>query len=264
MLRFYLEVARTTFRRQVIYRWANIAGLLTNIFFGSIFSYVIIALYHARSSVTGYVALDILRYTWLVQAMVMVVTQFSWFELMMTIRSGDVVSDLSKPCDFCWYWFSREVGRSAYYLVYRAIPTYIAGALLFGLGAPGGWQNWLMYGLMLPLSVLLGIGYRFLYNIVAFWMVEARAMVVLAANLALFFTGSFIPIPFFPAWLRVLTEWLPFNGLMNLPVEILLGKIAGSTMWLDIGIQVCWVIVFVLSARMLTRMATQHVIVQGG
>ena len=182
----------------------------------------------------------------------------------MTICSGDVVSDLSKPCDFCWYWFSREIGRSAYYLIYRAIPTYIAGALLFGLGTPGEWRNWLMYGLMLPLSVLLGIGYRFLYNIVAFWMVEARALVTLATTLALFFTGSFIPIPFFPAWLRVLTAWLPFNGLMNLPVEILLGKIAGSEMWLDIGIQVCWGIVFILTARMLTRVATQRVIVQGG
>jgi ABC-2 type transport system permease protein len=121
-----------------------------------------------------------------------------------------------------------------------------------------------MYGLLLPLSVLLGIGYRFIYNIVAFWLVEARAMVVLAASLALFFTGSFIPIPFFPVWLRVLTEWLPFNGLMNLPVEILLGKIAGRAMWLDIGIQAYWCMVLILSARMLTRVATQRVIVQGG
>ena len=48
MLRFYIEVAHTAFRRQLIYRWANLAGLLTNIFFGAIFSYVMIALFHAR------------------------------------------------------------------------------------------------------------------------------------------------------------------------------------------------------------------------
>ena len=47
MLRFYIEVARTAFRRQLIYRWANLAGLLTNTFFGAVFSYVIIALYSA-------------------------------------------------------------------------------------------------------------------------------------------------------------------------------------------------------------------------
>ena len=41
MLLFYIEEARTAFRRQLIYRWANLAGLLTNAFFGSIFSYVL-------------------------------------------------------------------------------------------------------------------------------------------------------------------------------------------------------------------------------
>src|SRR5450755_3876321 len=78
MLRFYIEVARTAFRRQLIYRWANLAGLLTNAFFGAVFSYVIIALYSARPVVAGYNVKDTLSYTWLVQAMIMVVLPFSW------------------------------------------------------------------------------------------------------------------------------------------------------------------------------------------
>jgi ABC-2 type transport system permease protein len=53
MMRFYIEVARTAFRRQLIYRWANLAGLLTNAFFGAVFSYVIIALYFARPVVSA-------------------------------------------------------------------------------------------------------------------------------------------------------------------------------------------------------------------
>src|SRR5437773_12551225 len=97
MLRFYLEVARTAFRRQLIYRWANLAGLLTNIFFGSIFSYVVIALFAVRPHVVGYDVRDTLRYTWLVQSIVMIVLTFGWYDLMLTIRSGAVISDLSKP-----------------------------------------------------------------------------------------------------------------------------------------------------------------------
>ena len=46
---------------------------------------------------------------------------------------GEVVSDLSKPSDFFWYWFSRESGRNVYYLLFRCIPTYLAGMLLFGI-----------------------------------------------------------------------------------------------------------------------------------
>ena len=48
MLRFYVEVARSSFRRLLIYRWANLAGMAANVFFGIIFCYVYIALFRAR------------------------------------------------------------------------------------------------------------------------------------------------------------------------------------------------------------------------
>lgn len=264
MLRFYIEVARTAFRRQLIYRWTNIAGLLTNIFFGAIFSYLIIALYHARSSAGGYNVRDALSYTWLIQAIIMIVLPFGWYDLMYTIRSGEVVSDLSKPCDFYWYWFSREIGRNCYFLLFRSIPIYVAGILLFGVSLPPDWRSWLACILVLVPGTMLGIAYRFLYNIVAFWIVEARAVAVLAATIALFFTGSYVPLPFFPTWLRTLADWLPFPGLMNLPTEVFLGKLDGQTFLLDFGRQVFWLIVFTLFVRWLSSIATKRVVVQGG
>lgn len=264
MWRFYCEVARTAYRRQLIYRWANIAGLLTNVFFGIVFSYVIIALYHARPVVTGYNVQDALRYTWLVQAMIMVVLPFGWFDLMLTIRSGEVVTDLSKPCDFYWYWFSREVGRSLYYTFFRFLPTYLAGALLFGFGLPGDWRSWLAYTVAFTLGAMTGIAYRFLYNVIAFWVIEARAMVTLAAVVALFFTGSYIPLPFFPTWLRSIADWLPFNGLMNIPVEICLGKLSGPLLWLAFSRQIFWLILLTLIVRGITSLASRRVVVQGG
>jgi ABC-2 type transport system permease protein len=264
VLRFYFEAARAIFRRQLMYRWANIAGLLTNTFFCIIFSSVVIALYHARPVVADYHVRDTLRYTWLVQSLIMVVSPFSWIELMQSIRTGDVVTDLSKPCDFCWYWFSREWGHSLYYLLYRGIPVYVAGMLLFGIGLPTSFSSWLAFVAFLPVSISLGIVFRFLYNVVAFWIIEARAMVSFSVNTALFLTGSFMPVPFFPAWLRNLIPWLPFNGFMNLPVEMLLSGTPGGVLWLQGGIQVIWLIVLVCIARMLTAAATRRVVVQGG
>jgi ABC-2 type transport system permease protein len=264
MLRFYLEVARTAFKRQLIYRWANLAGLLTNIFFGSIFSYVILALFHARPVVAGYTVQDTLRYTWLRQAMIMAVLPFGWFDLMLTIRSGEVIADLSKPCDFYWYWFSREMGRNGYYLLFRGVPTYLAGMLLFGIGAPGEWHSWLGYALALPLGAMSGIAYRFLYNLMAFWITEARALAVLAQIVAFFFTGTYIPIPFFPAWLRVIVDWLPFAGLMNLPAEIFLGKVAGPLVGFELGRQIFWLVALTLVVYQLVAVAFRRVTIQGG
>ncbi|WP_165423226.1 ABC transporter permease [Ktedonosporobacter rubrisoli] len=264
MLLFYVEVARTAFRRQLIYRWANLAGLITNIFFGVVFSFVYIGLYQARPLVAGYDVHDTLRYSWLVQSMIMVILPFGWRDLMLTIRTGEVVSDLSKPCDFCWYWFSREVGRSLYYLLCRCIPIYIAGMLLFGIGVPGELFSWLAYGLALPLGALLGIAYRMLYNIGAFWLIEARAVGTMAEVVGLFFAGSYVPIPLLPLWLRGIVEWLPFSGLLNLPVQVLLGKLSGSELYFALARQLFWVIALVLLLRLLVSVATRRVVSQGG
>lgn len=262
--RFYLEVARTAFRRQLIYRWANLAGLMTNIFFGAIFSYVIIGLFHARPSVNGYNVLDTLRYTWLVQSMIMIVLTFGWFDLMLTIRTGAVIADMSKPCDFYWYWFSRECGRDLYYLIYRSIPTYIGGMLLFSLGIPGNWRYWPAFLLSLALGSCFGIAYRVLYNAIAFWFLEARGIGTMLVVIALFFTGSYVPIPLFPHWLLVITQWLPFNALLNVPVEILLNNVSTGTIAFELARQFGWVIIFTLLVRLVIKRAARRVIVQGG
>ncbi len=262
--RFYPEVARTAFRRQLIYRWANLAGLAANAFFGVVLSYVYLALYRSRASVSGFGALDTLRYLWLMQAITMVVLTFGWYDLLLTIRSGDVIADLSKPCDFFWYWFSREAGRSAYYLLFRAVPTYALGALLFGLGLPGGPTRWLALALTLLGGTALGITFRFLTNIAAFWLVEGRAAAGLLHTVALFCAGSYLPVAFFPPWLRAIADWLPFGGMLNVTGEVFTGRLAGAALLLALARQALWIVALIALARALTAAATRRVVVQGG
>ncbi len=262
--RFYLHVALTAYRRQLVYRWANLAGLATNIFFGAIVSYVYIALFGARASTNGYDLRETLRYIWLVQSLIMVVLPFGWFDLMLSIRSGEVISDLAKPCDFVWYWFSREAGRDVYYLVFRTLPTYAAGMLLFGIGAPTAWQTWLTFASALALAAALGIAFRFLYNVIAFWLLEARAFGGFAQMLALFFGGSYVPVVFFPSWLKTLTAWAPFGAMFNTPAQILGGKLAGDELPLALVAQIAWIVAITLACRTLMALAFRRVVAQGG
>ncbi|MFI5272550.1 MAG: ABC transporter permease [Ktedonobacterales bacterium] len=263
-MRFYAEVARTAFRRLLIYRWANLAGLATNIFFGAIFCYVYIALFRARGSAGGYDLRDTLRYLWLVQAMMMTVLRFSWYDLMLTIRSGEVIADLSKPCDFTWYWFSREFGSSAYYLLFRGVPTYLAGMLLFGIGLPATAATWPLFALTLALGTALGVAFRFLSNVVAFWILEARAVAGMASVLAAFFGGSYVPLVFLPGWLRTVALLTPFSGMLNVPAETFMGKLTGTALLAALLQQAIWLVALTLMARGLTAAAARHVVVQGG
>jgi len=262
--RFYVEVARAAFRRQLVYRWTNLAGLATNIFFGAVMSYVMVALFRGRHLTAGYSVEDALRYIWLVQALIMVVVPFGWTDLMLTIRSGDVVADLTKPCDFYWYWFSREAGRDGYYFLFRTVPIYLGGMVLFGLGLPGSWGCLLWAGICLVIGAALGIAYRFLYNIVAFWILEARAMVTMGQVIATFFSGSYIPIAFMPLWLKSVVVWLPFNGMMNVTAEAFTGKLLGGALVFEILRQLGWLAVLTAIARTVAAIARRRVIIQGG
>ena len=262
--RFYFEVARAAFRRQLVYRWTNLAGLATNIFFGAVFSYVMLALFRGQQLTAGYSVEDALRYVWLVQALIMVVVPFGWTDLMLTIRSGDVVADLTKPCDFYWYWFSREVGRDGFYFIFRTVPIYLGGMLLFGFGVPSSWGTWLDGAIFLVIGAALGIAFRFLYNIVSFWIIEARAMVTMGQVIATFFSGSYIPIAFMPLWLRGVVVWLPFNGMMNVTAEIFSGKLLGGALAFEFLRQMGWLIVLTMIARVTAASARRRVVLQGG
>jgi ABC-2 type transport system permease protein len=257
-------VARTACRRQLIYRWANLAGLCTNAFFAAIGSYVVVALFQVRTSAGGYHLAETVQYIWLLQALTMPILPFGWMDLMLTIRTGDVVSDLSKPCDFYWYWAGREIGRSLYFVAFRTVPTYLLGMLLFGVGLPAQWDRWLPFVASFILGASLGIAYRFLYNIAAFWVVEARAVATMAHQVALFCTGMIIPVAFFPPWLRSITDWLPFNALMNLPAEFFLGKVPGNRLAFELLRQAAWVLILTLIARWTATRAARRVVVQGG
>lgn len=264
MLRFYFEVARTAYRRQLIYRWANLAGLCTNVFFGIIMSSVMIALYHARPVTAGYNLRDALSYIWVAQALIMVVLPFGWQDLMLTIRTGEVVTDLSKPCDFFFFWFSRELGRAVYYFLFRGLPTYLAGFLIFGLEIGAGWFTWSAFLICLALGAMSGVVFRVTLNLVAFWLIEARAVIVLGLAVAQFFTGSYLPVVFFPAWLYILTNWLPFSGMINVPTQAFLGKLTGGPLLLNILLQLGWLLLLVLVVRQITAIATRRVVIQGG
>lgn len=264
MLRFYFEVARTAYRRQLIYRWANLAGLCANVFFAIVMSSIMIALYRVRPVTAGYNLQDVLSYIWSSQALIMVVLPFGWQDLMLTIRTGEVVTDLSKPCDFFFYWCSRELGRAVYYFIFRCLPTYLAGLPFFGLEYGAGWSAWLLFFLSLALGAMSGVVFRVLLNLVAFWILEARAVITLGITLAQFCTGNYLPVAFFPTWLYAIVTWLPFNGMINAPAQVFLGKLSNFPLLLELVLQAGWLLILIVIVRMIVAIATRRVVVQGG
>jgi ABC-2 type transport system permease protein len=263
-VRLYWEIALRAFQRQLAYRTANLAGLVTNSAFGYLRAIVFLTVYQGRSSVGSYDLPGVITYMWITQALIMVVVMWNWWDVEETIRTGDVVGDLAKPFSFTGFWLSRDYGRAGYSLLFRCLPILVVAQLTFGLRWPTRPLTWLAFAASVFLAVTLSFAWRFILNLTAFWTTDARGLgnvLIIAVTLL---SGLLIPLPYFPPTIRAILLALPFAGLLQTPADIFLERLPGSDLLAALAQQLAWTIAFFLAAHLVLRQAEQKVVVQGG
>jgi len=271
LLALYAALVRLAFRRQLAYRTANLAGLLTNAFFGLLRASLFIALFtssgtQTTASISGYDLQMAASYTWVTQALIMVVNLWNWWDIETTIRTGDVVTDLARPFSYLGYWLARDYGRAAYFALFRGLPGLLFGQLTFqaGLRWPEGPVAWLLLLLSLSLAIAISFAWRFLLNISAFWTTDARGAGGLYGALVLFLGGFVVPLRFFPDWLQPLLFSLPFAGIIQIPTDIFVGRLGGLAALEALATQALWALLLLGLAQLTVVFAVRRVSVQGG
>jgi ABC-2 type transport system permease protein len=265
-VRLYYEVAKRSFARQGVYRSANFAGLATNSFFGIMRTYLFIALYASAGAAVqaGWTLDDAITFVWVAQALIMPIFIWGWWEIALTIRSGDVVSDLSKPFDYYSFWLAQDAGRAIFHVLFRAIPTLAVGVLLFDARLLDDPLRWLAFLLSGALAIWISFGLRFLSNISTFWFLDYRGVGLLLMFMNSFFAGLLVPLNYWPDWARPIAEALPFAGMIQAPVDVYLGKATGMELLGLFLFQFTWGAGLMLANRLVLGLAVRKVIVQGG
>jgi ABC-2 type transport system permease protein len=258
-VRLEWEIAKRGWRRYAAYPLATVAGMFTNTIFGFLQAYILLAVYRHRTNVGGYDSRDTLTYVWLVQALLMTVYAFGWQELALRVRDGSITSDLSRPLNPQRYWLAFDLGRAPYHFIFRGIVPFVVGALIFRLHYPSPLDA-VVFLVSVLLAVVASLGFRFLYNVAAFWVLDVRGVMMVALTISLFFSGMIVPLTFFPVWLRDLARALPFASFLQTPVDVWLGKYHA---W-EVGLQIVWAVVLLALGQLALRRATQRVVVQGG
>lgn len=263
-LRLYWEIAVRGYRRYATYRTATLAGVFTNSIFGFMRAYILIALFSARPHAGGYTMTDALTYVWLAQGMLMTVYLWGWYEIAERVRSGDVVSDFQRPVDFQGYWLAQDLGRALYHAIFRGVPPFVLGALIFSLFLPRHLLTYILFAVSVLLAVCLSFGLRFIVNVLAFWLMDYRGISNLVAVLSTFLSGSIVPLALFPGITRQIAESLPFAGMMQTPIDVFLEKQHGLALAGLLGEQLLWTIVLLGIGRWLISIARRRLVVQGG
>jgi ABC-2 type transport system permease protein len=187
---------------------------------------------------------------WLSQQMV--VAWVAW-ELDFQIRQGLLSPKLLRPLDPFWEHmaahFTERLVRAPFMLI------IIAAGLFLVPGTPltPDWQHVLAYLVSITLAFLMRFLLAYSVGLLAFWWHQATALEELYFVVAAFLTGSFAPLDLYPQWARALIEWLPFPYIIYYPVQILNGTIGWAATGRVMGVQLLWMLGFMLLRGALWR-----------
>jgi ABC-2 type transport system permease protein len=260
----YLAIAVKSFQRSLTYRAANVAGIVTNTFFGAIYVFVYVALLKDRGAVGGLDMRDAITYVIVSQSLLMAMSAFGNRDLSEAIIRGEIISDLCRPTDFYLLWAAIDLGRGVYFLIFRGIPTYVLGAILFGIRVPADPLTWGAFTLCLLTGMVVSFAFRFIANSLAFWTTDARGLNYLTNTVVMFFSGFIVPLNFFPPGLRTLTEWLPFRALAHLPISVYLGKVDGAELAGALVQQALWLVALAAIGRFVLSRMVRRLAINGG
>jgi ABC-2 type transport system permease protein len=263
-IQLFWEITKRSYQRFLTYRAATLAGLVTNFFFGILRAAILVALYDTQPVVEGISLQEAITYAALTQALIGYLSLFNWFDLMETVYTGEIATDLLKPMNYLSYWMARDLGRAVMQLIFRGLVLIAGYALLFDLAWPQNLSQWFAIGLAIIFSWVLSFLWRFLISLSAFWTPNARGILRFFFTLSWFFSGFLMPLRFFPDWVIKLSYLTPFPHMLSTVVETYLGVLQGPELMQALIAQVFWIICLFLAAQLALRAGVRRLVILGG
>lgn len=263
-MRLFWEIARRSFKRQLTYRAATIAGLITNFGFGWLRVSVLLALYDGRSVVEGITETDLYAYVALTQAVITYLALFGWYDLMESVHTGEVGADLLKPMGYFQFWLAKDAGRAAVALLLRGVVIMLFFSLVFPMNYPTGWVQWVWLGTAVCFSWLVSFTYRFLINLAAFWSPNARGLIGTGFVFGWLFSGFLMPLRLFPEWVQTIAYLTPFPYTLNMVVEVYLGLLQGPALVQALLTQLVWAVGLAILGQIVLKTAVRRLVILGG
>jgi ABC-2 type transport system permease protein len=255
------------FRRYSTYRQATVAGAFTNIVFGFLRCYVLLAV--ARGAIGGrpggYDTRQLATFVWVGQGLLTVVGLWGWTELADRIRSGDVVADLLRPVSPVINYLAQSLGRAGHAVLTRFLPPLAVGAIFFPLYAPARWGTVPLFALSVLLAIVGSFACGYLVNATAYWLHDARGPMILWTLSGGVLAGLYFPLRLLPDWLAVIL-WVatPMPGLLQTPLDVLVERDPPALQAGLVAVQAVWAVVLLALCGRVQRRAERKMVVQGG
>lgn len=187
------------------------------------------------------------------------------FSIAHEVKNGSIAMNLIRPINYETRMLFQNFGTIAYNML-----------ILFTLGFSGiamymWWQglsfsplNFLLYFLSVILSLFITFYFNFAFALLAFKITNMWGLAQIIGAVTQLLSGALIPIVFFPTWFQPIFQLLPFSSMIYTPTMIFLGKLPGDLLWQALLVQVFWLVVLMIIAKVMWKKLIRSLTILGG
>jgi len=169
------------------------------------------------------------------------------------VRDGEIKKYLIQPIDLLGFLLITRIAHKLCYYVIALIPFAFVFYLCRGF-FESGWPDTPVlcaYFLSLIIGFLLGFFIEASLGLVSFWFLEVTSLTFVYNLLNFFLSGHMFPLDLLPEWASDFVSLLPFQYLAYYPAAIFLGTIAPDQVWQGLAVEACWLVIFIMIARIM-------------
>ncbi len=260
----YVEFSRVGFVNILAFRLRYFTGIITYLINVTVYYFIWRAVYGPGQQIAGYDLSQMITYVsvgWIIRS-------FYWNtidqEMAYEVIEGKIAMDLIKPISVPWMWLCRAMGESAFRLGLLTAPTAVVVAVIFPIRRPASAANFGLFLAAVLGSFFLMGAINFMIGTCAIPLKSILALIRAKYWLIELLSGLLIPMTFFPAAIRTVLAWLPFEHIAFTPLQIYLGKLDGRQAALALLTQWVWVAVLLVLAQLWWERATRKITIHGG
>jgi len=246
------------------YRSGFIFTVVNNFIYMGIAYYLWRSIYQGREVLRGMTFNQTFLYITVASTLIVLLKTWSDWEISSRILDGSIIMLLIKPINFQFFMLSQSLGFALMNLVSITVPSILFLVFVFKISIDIG-IGLLFFPLALVLSFLLNATIDYIVGLTSFYTESLWGISSTKDIIITFLSGSLIPLQFFPEAMQKVLKLLPFQAMYHLPLMMLTepNQPVGNYFSM-LGVQVLWLVVIFVLARLYYQRAVKVLRVSGG
>ena len=263
-MRPYLALIKVYCLEGLVYTFSVFFTLIGNLLYVVLLFFLWKGIYGTSEIIHGMTFNEVFVYLTLASSIVILFHTDSGWGMSTVIRTGEIIIYMLRPVSFRVQLLCFSLGRTFLNLLLITIPSLVVILIVFRGSIPIG-LNIIVFPTSVACAFVLSFMLDYLVGLTGFYTESIWGINTAKDVIVSLLSGALIPLPFFPENIQHILQLLPFQAIYYIPLRILTGA---GLQWLDyvqfVGIQLFWLLVFIIVSGLFEQRAFRVLTVNGG